>query len=142
MRLATLLRGPAVEGGELRGPRPSSQVSASEPDPLDHLAGVLREQLVTEAGEASAGALVEPGPRVAALVDREAGVLEAATRAELTRRIAERSFGLGPLEPLLADPDVWEIMINAPDRPLLHHEKRRQRSRSTAGLLVRPDPCS
>src|SRR5215212_7872100 len=23
--------------------------------------------------------------------------------------------GYGPLEPLLADPDVWEIMVNAPD---------------------------
>ena len=87
-------------------------MSASEPDPLDHLAGVLREQLVTEAGEASAGALLEPGPRIAALVDREAGVLEARTRAELARRIAERSFGLGPLEPLLADPAVDEIMVN------------------------------
>lgn len=34
-------------------------------------------------------------------------------------RVAERAFrnltGYGPLEPLLADDDVWEIMINAPD---------------------------
>ena len=33
--------------------------------------------------------------------------------------VADRAFrnlaGYGPLEPLLADPDVWEIMINAPD---------------------------
>jgi pilus assembly protein CpaF len=33
--------------------------------------------------------------------------------------VAERAWrnltGYGPLEPLLADPDVWEIMINAPD---------------------------
>jgi pilus assembly protein CpaF len=33
--------------------------------------------------------------------------------------VAERAFnnlaGYGPLTPLLADPDVWEIMINAPD---------------------------
>ncbi|MFN0089506.1 MAG: CpaF family protein, partial [Acidimicrobiales bacterium] len=32
--------------------------------------------------------------------------------------VAERAFrnlaGYGPLEPLLADPDVWEIMLNAP----------------------------
>ncbi|MPZ89898.1 MAG: hypothetical protein GEU81_17990, partial [Nitriliruptorales bacterium] len=32
--------------------------------------------------------------------------------------VAERAFrnlaGYGPLEPLLADDDVWEIMINAP----------------------------
>ena len=34
--------------------------------------------------------------------------------------VAERAFrnlaGYGPLEPLLADDDVWEIMINAPDQ--------------------------
>jgi pilus assembly protein CpaF len=33
--------------------------------------------------------------------------------------VADRAFrnlaGYGPLEPLLADPDVWEIMVNAPD---------------------------
>ncbi|MEA3075139.1 MAG: pilus assembly protein CpaF [Actinomycetota bacterium] len=34
-------------------------------------------------------------------------------------RVADRAFrnlaGYGPLQPLLADDDVWEIMINAPD---------------------------
>ena len=34
-------------------------------------------------------------------------------------RVAERAFrnlaGYGPLEPLLEDDDVWEIMVNAPD---------------------------
>ena len=33
--------------------------------------------------------------------------------------MADRAYrnlaGYGPLEPLLADPDVWEIMVNAPD---------------------------
>ena len=35
------------------------------------------------------------------------------------RAIVERAFrnlaGFGPLDPLLDDPDVWEIMVNAPD---------------------------
>ena len=34
-------------------------------------------------------------------------------------RLAERAYrnlvGYGPLEPLLADDDVWEIMVNSPD---------------------------
>ena len=84
----------------------------TDPDPLDHLAGVLRAQLVTEAGEASAGVILEPGPRIAALVDREAGLLEADTRAELVRRVAQLSFGMGPLDALLADPAVDEVMVN------------------------------
>jgi pilus assembly protein CpaF len=36
---------------------------------------------------------------------------------ELVAERAERNLiGYGPLEPLLSDPDVWEIMINAPDQ--------------------------
>ena len=34
--------------------------------------------------------------------------------------VAERAFrnlaGYGPLDPLLADDDVWEVMVNAPDQ--------------------------
>jgi len=34
----------------------------------------------------------------------------------VTERAWRNLAGYGPLEPLLADPDVWEIMINAPDQ--------------------------
>jgi pilus assembly protein CpaF len=80
---------------------------------LDDLADRLRERLLAEAGTVD-GAAVEAGlpARIQALVDREAGLLDAATRADLAARVARRSFGLGPLEPLLADPAVDEIMVN------------------------------
>ena len=39
-------------------------------------------------------------------------MLDAPTREDLVARIARRSFGLGPLEPLLADPAVDEVMVN------------------------------
>jgi pilus assembly protein CpaF len=72
---------------------------------LDRLAAALRERLLD-------GADAEPpAERIAALVEREAGLLDAATRAELVRRVTERALGLGPLQPLLADPDVDEIMV-------------------------------
>lgn len=83
-----------------------------ESDPLDHLAGVLREQLIAQVGEDTAGQRLAPGPRITALVESEAGVLDPETRAELARRIAERSFGMGPLEELLADPSVDEVMVS------------------------------
>jgi pilus assembly protein CpaF len=79
-------------------------------DPLDALAADLREQLLAGAGEPGEEADL-PG-RIRALVDREAGVLPEARRAELAARIAERAFGLGPLEPLLSDPGVDEIMVS------------------------------
>src|SRR3954471_8165212 len=77
-------------------------------DLLDTLATDLRERLLAGAGE-EGGDL--PG-RVRALVDREAGVLSEDRRAELVARIAERAFGLGPLEPLLGDASVDEIMVS------------------------------
>ena len=43
-------------------------------------------------------------------------MLDAPTRAELARRVEERSFGLGPLEPLLADPAVDEVMVSGAGR--------------------------
>ncbi len=84
---------------------------------LDELAGALRERLVADAGAGPAGSGADA---IRALVDSEAGLLDAATRADLVARVAERSFGLGPLEPLLADPAVDEILVNGvgPDRPV------------------------
>jgi pilus assembly protein CpaF len=72
---------------------------------LDELAADLRERLLLDPGE---GELTD---RIRALVDREAAVLDAGARAELAGRIAERAFGLGPLEPLLRDPAVDEVMV-------------------------------
>jgi pilus assembly protein CpaF len=79
-------------------------------EPLDELAAELRERLLARAGEPGEEADL-PG-RIRALVDREAGVLPETRRAELAARIAERAFGLGPLEPLLGDPEVDEIMVS------------------------------
>src|SRR3954451_21536807 len=78
-------------------------------DLLDTLATDLRERLLAGAGSGPDDDL--PG-RIRALVDREAGVLSEDRRAELVARIAERAFGLGPLEPLLGDPSVDEIMVS------------------------------
>src|SRR3954465_9484583 len=79
-------------------------------DDLDVLAGVLREELIARTGRGDQ-ALTDVQGRIRKLVDQRAGVLDATTREELARRVAQRSFGLGPLEPLLADPDVDEVMV-------------------------------
>ncbi|WCB93634.1 hypothetical protein DSM104299_02350 [Baekduia alba] len=84
---------------------------------LDDLADRLRDRLLAEAGDGAADAAPLTA-RIDALVDREAGLLDAATRAELAARVARRSFGLGPLEPLLADPAVDEIMVNGSGAPV------------------------
>jgi pilus assembly protein CpaF len=77
---------------------------------LDTLAGELRERLLAAAGDPVAEEDVLE--RIHGLVEREAGVLDAESRAGLVKRISERALGLGPLEPLLGDPDVEEVMVS------------------------------
>jgi pilus assembly protein CpaF len=76
---------------------------------LDALAASLRERLLTESAPDGPGDIEG---RIRALVEREAALLDADAREALVARVAERSFGLGPLEPLLRDPDVDEVMVN------------------------------
>jgi pilus assembly protein CpaF len=79
---------------------------------LDELAGSLRERLLARAGEEGPdGDDRDPQAPIRALVEREAALLDPADREELVARVAERSFGLGPLEPLLRDPAVDEVMV-------------------------------
>lgn len=77
-------------------------------DPLLRLAERLRERLIRSAGSGGEGLHA----RIRALVDTEAALLDAPARERLVALVAERSFGLGPLEPLLADPSVDEVMVN------------------------------
>jgi len=83
-------------------------------DALEELAGSLRERLLREAGSAEAPGEGDLHARIGALVERECGLLDSDARAQLVAMVAERSFGLGPLEPLLSDPAVDEVMVNGP----------------------------
>jgi pilus assembly protein CpaF len=77
--------------------------------PLDRLASELRERLLAAAADEPDGHDLPAGVR--SLVDAEAGVLAAGTRAALADRVTELAVGLGPLAPLLADPAVEEVMV-------------------------------
>ncbi|HYI80250.1 MAG TPA: CpaF family protein [Thermoleophilaceae bacterium] len=79
---------------------------------IEELAGALRRQLIERARSGESGGDV--GSEVAALVEREAAALSDAERAALRERVLLAATGLGPLEPLLADPAVDEVMVNGP----------------------------
>ena len=53
-------------------------------------------------------------PRVESLVRSEAPLLAADAMATVVDGVVARTLGLGPLEPLLADPAVTEVMVNGP----------------------------
>lgn len=76
---------------------------------LNDLAAQLRERLIVaepQAGGYTAG-------RIRSWVDEELGVLPEALRDQLTELVLHQSFGLGPLESLMRDPEVDEILVNA-----------------------------
>ncbi len=55
---------------------------------------------------------------------REAPLLTGAERSGLADRVEARMRGLGPLEPLLADPEVTEVMVNGPGPVWVEREGR------------------
>jgi pilus assembly protein CpaF len=79
---------------------------------IEELAAALRERLIARARTGEGGGDV--GAEIAALVEREAAVLCEAERAALGERVLLAATGLGPLEPLLADRAVDEVMVNGP----------------------------
>ena len=83
---------------------------------LDALAVALRGRLIERArsGEAGAAAGVDLETEVRELVGREAAPLPEAEREALCARVVLLATGLGPLEPLLSDPSVDEVMVNGP----------------------------
>ena len=84
---------------------------------LEDLAGSLRGRLI-EARREAAAAGAQPSEELAAevsgLVQREAALLGSADRKALVARVLRDTVGLGPLEDLLADPGVEEVMVNGP----------------------------
>ena len=68
---------------------------------LDVLAGIDNDRIRTEVREA-----------VLAIVEDEPNLLTAAEKQQIAGEVLHEVFGLGPLEPLLADPGVSDILVN------------------------------
>ena len=98
---------------------------------LDELAVALRGRLIERARSGEAGAGLEE--EVCALVEREAAPLPDAERAALCERVVLLATGLGPLEPLLSDPLVDEVMVNGPDAVYVERRGRLERSAAVFG---------
>jgi pilus assembly protein CpaF len=91
-------------------------------DAVDQLAASLRERLVERARRDPSGEPVEE--QVRALVEAEARPLPEPERERLAEQVLRLATGLGPLEPLLADPAVDEVMVNGGGRVYVERDGR------------------
>src|SRR3989440_5085774 len=62
-------------------------------------------------------------------VNSEAVPLSFAERERLAREILDEIFGLGPLEPLLKDPSITDILVNRYNRVYVERGGKLQRTR-------------
>jgi pilus assembly protein CpaF len=86
---------------------------------LDRLGADLRERLIERwRAEAAGGRPLggDVGEAVRDLVGRDAVLLSATDREALVGRILRETAGLGPIDELMEDPQIEEVMINGPGR--------------------------
>jgi pilus assembly protein CpaF len=108
----------------------------------DEVALALRRRLAEEA-QLGGDLLGEGGEalreRVTQLIAQEAEVLDGKEREAMTDQLLSRALGLGPLEPLLEDPEIEEVMVNGPDDVRVERAGRIERTEvvfdSTADLV-------
>ena len=79
-------------------------------DEIEAIVARFHTMLLEQAREGSAG--IEMATQLKTLVDDRAGFLSAETRGLIVQRITERALGAGPLERLLRDPEVDEILVS------------------------------
>lgn len=86
---------------------------------LERFAAELRDRAIADARSrrmAMRGDSESVREHVRSLVDREAPALSAQLRQDLVDRVVTASIGYGPLEELLADDSIDEIMVNGHER--------------------------
>lgn len=98
---------------------------------FEQLAESLRGRLVERARERPDGPPV--AEQVRELVEAEAAPLPQAERERLADRVLRLATGLGPLEPLLADPEVDEVMVNGSGAVWVERRGKLEPSAATFG---------
>lgn len=98
------------------------KVSDEKFQKLQELKGVIHRKLVDQLDISKLGADASDELRenvrgvVLALCREEDTLLNASERERLAQEILDETFGLGPLETLLADPTISDILINGPSQ--------------------------
>ncbi len=97
----------------------------------------LHQQVISQLNPAVIRSIQEDDLRVEvrrqaeALCLRRADLLTLAERERLVNEVLDETFGLGPLEPLMRDPDVSDILINGPKSIYVEKKGRLTKSNVT-----------
>lgn len=124
-QLAEAVQSLPAQGSAKGAPAAASTAEPGMEDALKRLLPLLKSELNLEQFEAADlssqqfRARWEPKVRslIASLLSRESGLPASREfRADLENKLVLLVLGLGPLEPLLQDPDISEIMVNRADQ--------------------------
>lgn len=121
--------------GEAAGGEESEPVAlygvAPRKDQAEQLAAELRRRLIDQRrAEAAAGRSGgdDLPAAIEGLVARDAAILSAGRRSQIAELILRDTVGLGPLEELLADPLVEDVMVNGADEVYVERAGRIERT--------------
>lgn len=97
---------------------PNGQIDARL---VAHLRARAVRDAALEPGHVDSSSL---GQLVEQLIDQERRVMPAAERRAVVQAVVDETLGFGPLEPLLRDPEVTEVMVNGPDAVFVERRGR------------------
>ncbi len=121
---------PAPDAGEA-AEAPAAPRAKREADPLDGVKRKIHSALVAALGPKLYELAANPErleeevrAKLTEVMEAESTLLSAADRKRLVDETIDDVLGYGPLEPLLADDDVTEVMVNGPESVFVERRGR------------------
>src|SRR4051794_2401905 len=114
-------------------PPPTNGAAPASQERLLNYKKQLHEQLITGMDLSAIGTMNEEELRVEVrraaedLCRQSADLLNLSERERLVTEVLDETFGLGPLEPLMRDPTITDIMINGPKMAYVERKGRLER---------------
>ncbi len=115
-----------------------TEVSRSWIEPHQALKNAVHRRLIEESGRRGGigGAREEVEREVARILDRESELLTREDRSRLIADIVNEAMGYGPIDPLVRDPAITEVMVNGPAQVYVEQDGKIY----PTGIHFRDDP--